>query len=110
MPRQDDLNAVLVDDLTDLKGRVQVLNDVPNVMDWAVDAAIEQLEQGGQLAAEDGLLEEYRRAIGILRTRGFTRPKTGGGASVTCPGCKANLKGVAGKTGDRCSWCGFVFP
>jgi hypothetical protein len=108
MPRQEDLNAVVVDDLTDIKGRVQVLNDVLNVMDWALEAAFEELEESGHLPAEDGLLEEYRRAIKILRQRGFNRPRVSG-KSIDCPGCKAVLKGVEGKSGDRCDWCGFLF-
>jgi hypothetical protein len=104
-----EINAVLISDLTDLKGKVQILNDVLNVMDWAVDSSLELLEQGGQISPEEGLLNEYRRAIKVLRQRGFSAPRATNKAGVACPGCKAVLKDVAGKPGDRCSWCGYEF-
>ncbi len=109
MGRDSDISSVLISDLTDMKAKAQVLNDVLNVMDWAIDAALEQLEQGGQLNPEDGLLAEYRRAIKLLRQRGFSASRVSGQAAVTCPGCKAVLKDVAGKKGDRCTWCGYEF-
>jgi hypothetical protein len=108
MPRQDDLNAIVVNDLTDIKGRIQVLTDVLNVMDWAIDSAFEQFEESGHLPPEEGLLQEYRRAIKILRHRGFTFPKSSG-KGVACPGCKALLRDIEGKPGERCGWCGHEF-
>lgn len=109
MPRQDDLNAIFTSEVTDLKARVQTLNDVLNVMDWAVESTLEQLESTGTIPEEVGLLSEYRRAIKTLRRQGFAAPRVAGTASVVCPGCKATLKGVTGAAGERCSWCGHQF-
>ncbi len=109
MPRQDDLNAIFTNEVTDLKAKVQTLNDVLNVMDWAVESTLEQLEASGTIPEEVGLLSEYRRAIKTLRKQGFSAPRSASGASVACPGCKAVLKGVSGAPGERCSWCGYQF-
>ncbi len=100
---RDSLSSVLVNQITDIKARVELTNDVLNVLDWAVESALEQLEHAGQLPPEAGLLAEYRRAIKILRKRGF---RGGAEAEVTCPACKALLKGVAFGSGERCTWCG----
>jgi hypothetical protein len=108
MPRQEDLNSVFINDVTELKGKVETLNDVLNVMDWAIDSALEQLEESGSLSPEIGLLGEYRKAIKSMRKHGFTMAK-GAGGSVQCPKCKANLPNVAGDPGDQCGWCGFRF-
>ncbi|MFN7130672.1 MAG: hypothetical protein ACK4N5_01235 [Myxococcales bacterium] len=110
MPRQDDLNAVFTNEVTDLKAQCQTLNDVLNVMDWAVESTLEQLEASGTIPAEVGLLEEYRRAIKTLRKQGFRPPRSSGSKdAVVCPGCKATLKGIRAEAGERCSWCGFEF-
>ena len=100
----DPLSSVLVNQITDLKARVELANDVLNVLDWAVESALEQLEHAGHLPLDAGLLAEYRRAIRILRKRGFRA--SGPANEITCPGCKAVLKGVALGAGERCSWCG----
>lgn len=107
MARQDDLNAIFTSEVTDLKAKVQTLNDVLNVMDWAIESTLEQLESTDTIPEEVGLLAEYRRAIKTLRRHGFTAPRRAGSAeTVACPGCKATLKGVSGEPGERCSWCG----
>lgn len=101
---------VMVESMTDIQGKIQTLNDVLNVMDWAIESALEELEANGSLAAEGGLLEEYRQAIQTMRRRGFRRPKSPGKeGGVKCPGCQALLKNVEGNPGDRCDWCGYVF-
>jgi primosomal protein N' len=108
MAREFGVNAVLVSDLTGLKEKVHVLEDVLNVMDWAIEAALEELEAGGALSKEQSLLAEYREAIKVLRARGFSR-SVHSESGVQCPSCKALLKDIAGEPGDRCSWCGHEF-
>lgn len=108
MAQPDSLSSVLVNQITDLKARLEMANEVLNVLDWAVESALEQLEHAGHLPPEAGLLGEYRRAIGILRRRGFR--STGPQSEVTCPSCKAVLKGVTPGSGERCSWCGSELP
>lgn len=108
MAHPDPLSSVLVNQVTDLKARLELTNEVLNVLDWAVESALEQLEHAGHLPPEAGLLNEYRRAIGILRKRGF---RTAGPESeMSCPSCKAVLKGVAPGPGERCGWCGAELP
>lgn len=109
MARQDDLNSVFVNDFTELKTKLTVMSDVLNVMDWAIDSTLEQLEEAGSLDPEVGLLVEYRKAIKTLRKQGFSKPKQAGMPAVACPSCKANLSNVAGAPGDTCSWCGHTF-
>jgi hypothetical protein len=104
MAADNQVSSVLVQQITDLKARLELSNEVLNVFDWAIDSALEQLEHAGHLPPEAGLLEEYRRAVRILRKRGFRT--TGPEGEVQCPGCKAMLKGVALGAGDRCCWCG----
>lgn len=109
MPKQFDYNAVFTNDITALKASIEMHNDVLNVMDWAIESALEELEENGHLSAEASLLGEYRQAIKVLRQRGFARSQEEGQQAVTCPKCKAALKGVAGVKGDRCGWCGHEF-
>ena len=104
MAHDDSLSSVLVHEITDLKARLELANDVLNVLDWAVESALEQLEHSGHLPLEAGLLAEYRRAIRILRKRGFRTTRRE--SELTCPRCKALLKGVVLGSGERCSWCG----
>lgn len=100
---------VMVESMTDVQAKLQTMNDVLNVMDWAIESALEELEGNGGIASGDeGLLQEYKKAIRTLRKRGFTRPRTAG-KGVQCPGCQAMLKNVSGKPGERCDWCGYVF-
>ncbi|MDR0965686.1 MAG: hypothetical protein LBM75_04165 [Myxococcales bacterium] len=102
---------VMVESVTDVQQKMQVLNDVLNVMDWAIESMLDELEAAGTLHKEDGLLEEYRKAIRILRKQGFTRPKAPkSDKGIVCPGCKAVLKGISGVSGERCDWCGHMFP
>ncbi len=108
MPKQFDYNEVFTSDITALKASAEMHTEVLNVMDWAIESALEELEANGHLTSEGGLLEEYRRAIKALRQRGFRRPKSGK-EGVKCPGCKAVLKDVSGEPGERCSWCGYEF-
>jgi len=109
MPQQFDYNAIFTSDITALKASAEMHAEVLNVMDWAIESALEELESKGHLSAEASLLEEYRQAIKVLRQRGFKRPRHGQ-EGIKCPGCKAMLKDVSGKKGERCSWCGFEFP
>lgn len=108
MAKQFDYNALFASEFTGLKGQIEVLTEVLNVMDWALESALGELEEKGHLSAEASLLREYRSAIKLLRQRGFRRPKVEG-ESVTCPGCKAVLRDVSGAAGERCSWCGYEF-
>jgi hypothetical protein len=108
MSRQFDYNSVFAGEITALKTALETHNEVLNVMDWAIESALEELERGGHLSKEDSLLTEYRSAIKLLRQRGFKRPRIGQ-ESVRCPSCAAMLKDVAGGPGERCSWCGYEF-
>lgn len=108
MAKQFDYNAVFANDITALKSAVETQNEVLNLMDWAIESALEELTEKGHLSTEQPLLEEYRAAIKVLRQRGFRRPRVGQ-EGITCPGCKAVLKDVAGAPGERCSWCGYEF-
>lgn len=102
---------VMVENMTDIQHKLQLMNDVLNVMDWAIESALDDLETAGTLRADDGLLEEYKKAIQILRKQGFSRPKTPkSDKGIVCPGCKAVLKGISGSAGERCDWCGYMFP
>ena len=60
MAKQFDYNAVFASDITGLKGTLELHGEVLNVMDWAIDAALEELQNAGHLSAQEGLLEEYR--------------------------------------------------
>ena len=108
MAKQFDYNSIFANDITALKATVEVQNEVLNLMDWAIESALEELMEKGHLDSEESLLEEYRSAVKVLRQRGFRRPRVGQ-EGVTCPGCKAMLKDVTGVKGDRCSWCGYDF-
>ena len=108
MPKQFDYNSVFTNDITALKASIETYNEVLNVMDWAIESALGELEEKGHLSAEESLLAEYQQAIKVLRQRGFRRPRVGQ-EGITCPGCKAVLKDVAGQKGERCSWCGYEF-
>lgn len=102
---------VMVQNMTDLQQKFQTTNDVLNVMDWAIESALDELEATGALRAEDGLLDEYRKAIEALRKQGFSRPRPPASEKgIVCPGCQAVLKGIAGTSGERCDWCGYMFP
>ena len=101
---------VMVDSLTDVQSKLQMMNDVLNVMDWAIESALDELQQNGSISEEGGLLEEYKAAIQGLHRKGFRRPRSAAKeGGVKCPGCQALLKNVEGKSGDRCDWCGYVF-
>lgn len=102
---------VMVQNMTDFQQKLQAMNDVLNVMDWAIESALDELEAAGSLRAEDGLLNEYKRAIQALRKQGFSRPRpSASDKGIVCPGCQALLKGVSGTSGERCDWCGYMFP
>lgn len=102
---------VMVQNMTDVQQKLQVVNDVLNVMDWAIESALDELESAGTLRAEGGLLEEYKEAIQTLRKQGFSRPRPpASDKGIVCPGCKALLKGISGTSGERCDWCGYMFP
>jgi len=107
---QSNYNELFADDLTAIRATLETYNEVLNLMDWAIDSALSELTENGQLEAEDSILEEYRAAIKSLRKKGvgFRQPRVGQEA-VVCPGCKALLKDVSGKKGERCSWCGYEF-
>ena len=108
MVQQFDYNAIFTSDITALKASAEMHAEVLNVMDWAIESALSELTEKGQLESEDSLLEEYRSAVKVLRQRGFKRPRVGQ-EGIKCPGCKAVLKDVTGVRGDRCSWCGYEF-
>jgi len=108
MAKQFDYNSIFASDITALKAALETHNEVLNLMDWAIEAALEELTDKGHLDAEASLLEEYRAAIKVLRQRGFKRPRVGQ-EGVKCPGCQAMLKDVSGSPGERCSWCGYEF-
>lgn len=102
---------VMVESMTDVQHKLQTMSDVLNVMDWAIESALDELENNGALRPEDGLLEEYKRAIETLRRQGFSRPRPAkSDKGIQCPGCQALLKGVSGDSGERCDWCGYIFP
>jgi hypothetical protein len=108
MPKQFDYNAIFASDITSIRTSIEMTNEVLNVMDWAIDSALAELEGSGKLSKEESLLTEYRAAIKVLRQRGFKRPNVGR-EGISCPGCKAVLKDVAGVAGEHCSWCGYQF-
>ncbi|MGC4114010.1 MAG: hypothetical protein QM765_04995 [Myxococcales bacterium] len=108
MAKQFDYNSIFASDITALKAAIENQTEVLNLMDWAIESALDELTANGHLDSEASLLEEYRAAIKVLRQRGFKRPRVGQ-EGVTCPGCKAVLKDVSGQKGERCSWCGYEF-
>ena len=108
MAKQLDYNDVFTSDITSLKAKSETFNEVLNVMDWVIESALTELEEKGHLSKEESLLSEYQEAIKELRKRGF-RQTSEGREAVACPGCKAMLKDVSGKKGERCSWCGYEF-
>jgi len=108
MAKPMDYSAIFTSDITALKASIETFSEVLNVMDWALESALEELESNGHLSSEQSLLKEYQQAIELLRQRGFRRTQDAREA-VSCPGCKALLKDVSGAKGDRCSWCGYVF-
>ena len=109
MDSSDRISEVLVDKFTDLQAKLQTVNEVLNVMDWAIESALEELQANGSISAQGGLLEEYKEAIKHMRKKGFRRPIAQGQQGVKCPGCQALLKNIDGNPGDRCDWCGYVF-
>lgn len=105
MPRQDDLNEVFTDELTGIKGRLEMVTDALNALDRAVGQTLERLAATG--ADYAATLGEYRQAMAVLRRAGF-RDRGVEAAATACPQCRAQIR-VAGEKGDRCDWCGYVF-
>ncbi len=106
MPRQDDLNSVFATELTSLKTKIELALEALNAVDKALGPALERLaSEDPQFAA---VRKEYRAAFSRLRKEGLSQ-KHEGPAQTECPQCHAKIR-VAGEKGDRCDWCGYVFP
>ncbi len=65
----------------------------------------------GHLEPNATLVENWNRAAEHYKRLGLKARPLPGEASApttTCPSCESVLKEVG--PGDRCDWCGFVFP
>ena len=69
MPKQDQLNAVFVDEVTKLKGHLEMMNDVLNTLDKTLAVALERMAAMNPEFAT--LQREYRTAMAKLRREGF---------------------------------------
>jgi len=74
---------------------------------------LDHLSERGLLEEDTALASKWHEALALLRERGFKeRPLPGElpRSGVSCPSCSSLLRNVAGEAGDRCDWCGYVFP
>jgi hypothetical protein len=106
MPRQDDLNTVFTSELTALKGRIEMTVDALNAIAKVLGPVLDRLsENDPKLSAAN---QDYRSAMARLRKEGL-RERHETPAQTECPQCHAKIR-VEGLKGDRCDWCGYVFP
>jgi hypothetical protein len=106
MPRQDDMNSVFATELTTLKGKFEVVLEALNAIDKAINPALERLAREDPSFAS--IRKDYRTAIAKLRKEGLSE-RVQGPAQTECPSCHARLR-LEGNKGDRCDWCGYIFP
>lgn len=107
--RQEQINLQLAQDVADARTQVVVLLEVLNVFERLLDGLITSMVTTEALAPDDPAIDEYRKGIAYLRKNGFTRTRPPDKPPVACPSCKAVLRNVEGKQGDRCDWCGYEF-
>lgn len=107
------ITSHLAETQADLQTRLLVLEDAFLVTERAVEDLLGHLVAQGLLGPEADLVKRWRENLRILRERGLPkRPLPGEtpAAGVTCPSCQSLLRTVTGAAGDRCDWCGYVFP
>ena len=106
MARQDDLNSVFANEMTTLKAKLELAIDALNAVDRALSPALERL--AGMDPNFAALQKDYRAAMSRLRKEGLS-VKHDAPAQTECPQCHSKIR-VLGNQGDRCDWCGYVFP
>lgn len=101
-------NLQFSEDLADTKLRMQLMVDAINALDTAMRGTFELLIDQGLLPAKAAGIKQYNEAMVQLRKLGLPSERVKATAQVQCPGCKSMLR-IAGKSGERCEWCGFEF-
>lgn len=114
MARDSRLTAHFAAEQADIQTHMHVLEQAFNTLERTMTDLLAHLEATGALAGGDPFVARYNEAVRLLRKQGLFKGALPGeeveDRKITCPGCNAVLRNVEGAPGDRCDWCGYVFP
>ena len=111
--RQSALNTHFAEAQADFDSRVSLIEDTILAMEKTLTALLEDFQANSLIAEDAPFVQAWRDALEELRTRGLPSGPIAGEApapGIPCPSCASVLRNVTGAKGDRCDWCGYIFP